>query len=225
MLLRRAQRAISQSHHLHVVVMDTSVLDSDGEESSSLRDMLSKCFDNVQAMVEQAKAQDPLQVVRIFAPTLCLMHASLGLLSEESTRLLALTALRLKLLAQETESLFSLSCIPSSIPHGVLSQLKAIADTHLRVESFAGASDSVPYEFKAFSGLLAVMRVQAIGVMAPFRPQNQRYGLRRDRRKLHVEPLHLPPEESRAVGAASTGDSRSTCSTAVAGGKSISVDF
>ena len=27
----------------------------------------------------------------------------------------------------------------------------------------------------------------------------RRYGLKRDRRKLHIEPLHLPPEESRAT--------------------------
>ena len=26
----------------------------------------------------------------------------------------------------------------------------------------------------------------------------RRYGIKRDRRKLHIEPLHLPPEESRA---------------------------
>lgn len=34
--------------------------------------------------------------------------------------------------------------------------------------------------------------------MIPYRPSAAKYGLKRDRRKLHVEPLHLPPEDSRA---------------------------
>ena len=34
--------------------------------------------------------------------------------------------------------------------------------------------------------------------MAPHRPSACRFGLKRDRRKLHIEPLHLPPEDSRA---------------------------
>jgi hypothetical protein len=34
--------------------------------------------------------------------------------------------------------------------------------------------------------------------MIPARPSAAKYGLKRDRRKLHVELLHLPPEDSRA---------------------------
>jgi hypothetical protein len=34
--------------------------------------------------------------------------------------------------------------------------------------------------------------------MAPHRSSACRFGLKRDRRKLHIEPLHLPPEDSRA---------------------------
>lgn len=34
--------------------------------------------------------------------------------------------------------------------------------------------------------------------MAPHRSAACRFGLKRDRRKLHIEPLHLPPEDSRA---------------------------
>jgi hypothetical protein len=34
--------------------------------------------------------------------------------------------------------------------------------------------------------------------MIPSRPSAAKYGLKRDRRKLHVELLHLPPEESRS---------------------------
>lgn len=34
--------------------------------------------------------------------------------------------------------------------------------------------------------------------MIPYRPSAAQYGMKRDRRKLHVELLHLPPEDSRA---------------------------
>lgn len=37
-----------------------------------------------------------------------------------------------------------------------------------------------------------------IAAMAPHRTAACRFGIKRDRRKLHIEPLHLPPEDSRA---------------------------
>ena len=41
-------------------------------------------------------------------------------------------------------------------------------------------------------------------VLSCHQPKGQRFGLMRDRRKLHIEPLHLPPEESRAQGSSGT---------------------
>ena len=197
----------------------------EGEVSTGLQ----KCLEDVRAIIEEVQTRDPLQVVRIFAPMLSMMLLGEDLRIPEATRSLLVTVLRLKVLCQETQSLLTVSCLPSSVPRRFLHQLATIADTHIRIESFAGASDSVPYEFKAFSGLLAVIRVQSIGALAPFRPQNQRYGLKRDRRKLHIEPLHLPPEESRAVGpgsgAVAENSASISCSTMGAGDKIISVDF
>lgn len=190
--------------------------------------VLQRCVESVRAVVERARALDPQQPVRIFAPTLCLMHVA----DDLGVRSLALTFLKLKSLCQETQSLLTINCLPSSVPPRLLHNLAVMADTHFRLESFAGASDSVPYEFKAFSGLLAVISVQSIGVLAPYRPQNQRFGLRRDRRKLHIEPLHLPPEESRAVGlsggvGASSESTAATvsCSTLTTSNNKLTVDF
>lgn len=88
---------------------------------------------------------------------------------------------------------------PSSVTSPQLvARLRQVADTVLSVESFAGRTHSVPYEFKEFQGFLVVHKIQQYGSMAPFRPPGTRFGLKRDRRKLHIEPLHLPPEESRA---------------------------
>ena len=83
----------------------------------------------------------------------------------------------------------------------------ALVDTALTVDTFAGRNSLVPYEFKDFCGFLVVERIQHFGTLVGHRPIALRYGLKRDRRKLHVDRLHLPPEESRAQGPAGT-DSR-----------------
>jgi hypothetical protein len=38
-----------------------------------------------------------------------------------------------------------------------------------------------------------------LGTFAPFKPPGTRFGFKRDRRKLHIEHLHMPPEVSRAT--------------------------
>ena len=76
--------------------------------------------------------------------------------------------------------------------------LDSLADTVLQVDSFAGREGSVPIEFRFFCGFFLVHKLQQLGSVTPHRPSACRYGLKRDRRKLRVEPLHLPPEESRA---------------------------
>mmetsp|Transcript_23499 Transcript_23499/g.39293 ORF Transcript_23499/g.39293 Transcript_23499/m.39293 type:complete len:698 (+) Transcript_23499:55-2148(+) len=83
-------------------------------------------------------------------------------------------------------------------------QLRNLSDTVLTIQSFAGRTQSVPYEFETFQGFLLLRKIAQYGTVAPFRASGIRFGLKRDRRKLHVEPLHLPPEESRAFGSAGT---------------------
>ena len=78
--------------------------------------------------------------------------------------------------------------------------ITALADTWLTVESFAGKESQVPSDFKLFCGYLHLRRIQQVYSIAPsHRPSNCRFGIKRDRRKLHIESLHLPPEESRAM--------------------------
>jgi hypothetical protein len=54
----------------------------------------------------------------------------------------------------------------------------------------------VPYEFKDFLGFLSVIKIQQSGQLSSMRPTYAKYGLKRDRRKLYIEPLHLPPEDA-----------------------------
>eukprot|EP01035_Chromulina_nebulosa_P018495 gene18495-24211_t len=59
----------------------------------------------------------------------------------------------------------------------------------------------------AFNGINAALGLKkAAGVLAPHRPPYSRYGIKRNHRKLCIEPLHLPPEESRAFGNAGFED-------------------
>jgi hypothetical protein len=99
---------------------------------------------------------------------------------------------------------------PQNCPYAILSRLKWTADTAVSVDSFAGREQTVPYEFKEFCGLLTIERVQQVGSIASFRPPGSKFGLKRDSRKLHIEMLHLPPEESR------TGKSGTVAAAAVA---------
>ena len=78
------------------------------------------------------------------------------------------------------------------------------AQSAITVETFAGRADQIPAEFSRFCAFLEVVAIQHTGTLVPRRPSALRFGLLRDRRKLHVEPLHLPPEESRAQGSSGT---------------------
>lgn len=79
-----------------------------------------------------------------------------------------------------------------------------MAHSALIIETFAGNMDNIPTEFNEFCGFLVVSHLHHLGTLMPYQPAYHRYGLKRDRRKLHIEPLHLPPEESRAFGASGT---------------------
>ncbi len=69
----------------------------------------------------------------------------------------------------------------------------------LEVDSFAGKRHRTPPEFEAFAGLLYVKALQHPHALAPARGPSNKLGIKRDSRKLHIEPLHLPPEGVRAL--------------------------
>jgi hypothetical protein len=108
----------------------------------------------------------------------------------------------LQQLVRERRATVAFTLDPLTCPPLLVSRLKWAADTVLSVDSFAARAHAVPYEFAEFCGLLTVEKVQQVGAIASFRPPWSKFGLKRDSRKLHVEPLHLPPEESRAFGSA-----------------------
>lgn len=72
--------------------------------------------------------------------------------------------------------------------------LARVADTVLELQSFAGHRHRTAPEFEAFAGFLHIKALQHLNALAPIRGPSNKLGVKRDRRKLHIEPLHLPPE-------------------------------
>jgi PAXNEB protein len=137
-----------------------------------------------------------VSVSRIFIPHLCNLAAKFGF-RDENVRQIIQFILGIRQLVRDQHATVAFSLSPDSCPSVLTSRLKWTVDTVVSVDSFAGREQFVPYEFKEFCGLLTIGRLQQVGSMASFRPPGSKFGLKRDSRKLHIEPLHLPPEESR----------------------------
>lgn len=150
-----------------------------------------------------------VSVSRIFIPHLCNLAATYGF-KDENIRQIVQFMIGIRQLVRDRHATVAFSLSPDNSPSVLTSRLKWAVDSVISVDSFAGREQFVPYEFKEFCGLLTVERLQQVGSMASFRPPGSKFGLKRDSRKLHIEPLHLPPEESR------TGTSGTTAAAAMA---------
>lgn len=149
-------------------------------------------------------------VSRIFIPHLANLAATFGF-RDENIRQIVQFMLGIRQLVRDQHATVAFSLSPLSCPSILTSRLKWAVDTGLSIDSFAGREQFVPYEFKEFCGLLTVERLQQVGSIASFRPPGSKFGLKRDSRKLHIEPLHLPPEESR-TGTSGTAAAAATAS-------------
>jgi len=84
-------------------------------------------------------------------------------------------------------------------------ELTRTCEAVFSIESFAGSGDPPP-EFRDFVGVIDINKLgtQHFGQFADKFALSNRYGLKRDRRKLHIQMLHLPPEDL-AQGGSSVG--------------------
>lgn len=95
-----------------------------------------------------------------------------------------------------------------------LSSLRRIVDTVFALDGFASFRDPPPPEFRDLAGILSIRKIAAMGgghfanATSGRRPPADRYGLKRDRRKLHIRLLHLPPEEESVGGSSTTSGVR-----------------
>lgn len=171
------------------------------EFSLSLHEKLQKMFERIKQYVQSIYRDQPGAVVRVFLLNLETMFISCCESPIDQAGALASFMLKVKRFCWEKRVLVSLSVSPSSVPAAVLDALQLTCDTILGIESFSGRMHCVPYEFNRFHGFLVIHKLQQYGMLAPHKLSSSRYGVIRDRRKLIIEPLHLPPEESRAFPA------------------------
>ena len=92
-----------------------------------------------------------------------------------------------------------------------LRHLQRSSDVVLEVESFVGRQTfPPPPEFQHFHGLLRIRKATTCNLLSSVghfchstvqkRPVASLFGLKRDRRKLHLQLLHIPPEDYAAEG-------------------------
>jgi hypothetical protein len=110
---------------------------------------------------------------------------------------------------------------PWAAPHSHVSCLQLLrrnCDVVLTTEGFASRREyPPPPEFCIFHGLLHVHKVSTVTAATALggghfadatvtkRPAANLYGLKRDRRKLHIELLHIPPEDFAQGGGSASG--------------------
>lgn len=76
----------------------------------------------------------------------------------------------------------------------------------LATESFAAVQVGTPPEFRDLAGILSILKWDCLPIGSS--PADRRYGMKRDRRKLHIAMLHLPPEDysgADGLGSVSSG--------------------
>ncbi|ETW09185.1 hypothetical protein H310_01611 [Aphanomyces invadans] len=85
-----------------------------------------------------------------------------------------------------------------ALPTHVVRSIRHLGDYAFELTSFAGHSDQLPSELAEFNGLFFVHKVAHFHSITGHALDNIKLGIKRDRRKLKLEPLHLPPEGSRS---------------------------
>ena len=122
---------------------------------------------------------------------------------------------------RSSSSCISLSSTPSQSHAQALISLRRTCDAVMTFDGFAAMVTPPPSEFSDLAGIMTI-RKMALQSLAHFadsttnrRPPAHRYGMKRDRRKMHIRMLHLPPEDftSSAGGRGSGSGAGTTSST------------
>jgi hypothetical protein len=93
----------------------------------------------------------------------------------------------------------------------MLASLRNATDVTLSLDSFASLRAPPPAEFSLLQGILTIRKCAAFTVthytdtITWKRPLAERFGVKRDGRKLTVQLLHLPPEEFSKGGSSTSG--------------------
>jgi hypothetical protein len=200
-LKRPLQNSILHSARPHVICM----CGANGDEPIS-RQSISRTIETLKALLRSKKTDtstsETMRIPRIFIPNF--VSGWLAYLDEEETTndrgylSLLCFLLELKHILHESHGTLTVTMQDSLLQKKFCDIGRSLFDTILSTESFVGQHNAVPAEFKEFCGFLTIRKVDNGGSVAAYRPKFSKYGLKRSLRKLSIEPLHLPPEESRA---------------------------
>ena len=107
---------------------------------------------------------------------------------------------------------FLSSNVSSNSKLDTLSSLRSTADTIFAVDSFSSFQTPPPPEFSLLQGILTVRKCASFTtthytdtICFKNRPLAERFGIKRDGRKVTVQLLHLPPEEYSRGGSSTDG--------------------
>ncbi|DAZ93981.1 TPA: hypothetical protein N0F65_005492 [Lagenidium giganteum] len=93
------------------------------------------------------------------------------------------------------------------LPSTVCNEMRHLCDYVMELKSFTGENDMLPAELSEFHGLFHFRKLARVHSLACHSTDAVKFGIKRERRKLKVEKLHLPPEGSRSTSAAGADQS------------------
>ena len=153
----------------------------------------------------------PNTVIRLFLHRLPVGQGAVALpllmakIRKENLPVVVLTTIR------PWKWLSSASSVANNNKLDVLASLRSTTDTTLSLDSFSSLRTPPPPEFSLLQGILTVRKCAAFTVshytdtVTWKRPLAERFGVKRDGRKITVQLLHLPPEEYSKGGSSTSG--------------------
>lgn len=87
--------------------------------------------------------------------------------------------------------------VPKDSP--ALSMVQHLSDIVLGMQSFVGSHvDVSAYEFKEYTGFFNLVKLPRLNSLTVnFAPDSLQYAFKMKKRKMYIEKMHMPPEESR----------------------------
>jgi hypothetical protein len=170
----------------------------------SLAGKLNHIYKTIRNAIVNALKTHPKNVIRIFLPTFHTIISDLWMgynvenLEEDIHKVVSFLLQLKRLLRLSGRATVILGMDEAVLATDIYHAMEVFIDSIFNIDSFATRMHAVPYEFREFLGFFAVKKLQQVGMLASPVLKGTRFGIKRDRRKLHIEPLHLPPEESRA---------------------------
>mmetsp|Transcript_16122 Transcript_16122/g.23603 ORF Transcript_16122/g.23603 Transcript_16122/m.23603 type:complete len:581 (+) Transcript_16122:175-1917(+) len=214
------------SNGISIINCNDNCDSASASQSQDLRSSAFQLFHACRKHIDDQITAKPSTVVRLLimnAPTQKVAIALPLLLSHirhHSLPVVLLVTVRPWIHPRSSSSCKSLSSTPSQSHAQALISLRRTCDAVMTFDGFAAMVAPPPSEFSDLAGIMTI-RKMALQSLAHFadsttnrRPPANRYGMKRDRRKMHIRMLHLPPEDfTSSAGGSGSGSGAGSTST------------